>query len=523
MVLINNPPSTEALNLELLMKTTQDPIKKFVILGGGTSGWLAAAMIGNIFKHSDVEVELVESADVGIIGVGEATIPPLLKTIEALGIDQVDFIKATQSTFKWGIQFENWHTLGASYFHPFGTLGRDIDGHNFYQCWLKSKAEGDNSPLMSHSPENILSENNRFFLPFEAANTPLASANYALHLDAVLVGKYLRKFSENIGVKRTVGHVESVNKNNTGYIESLRLKDGTLIEGEFFIDCTGFKGLLIEGALQTGYDDWSQYLPCNRAVTVQTHNIAETKPYTIAKAQDAGWTWRIPLQHRTGNGYVFCDKYCSDEQAITALLETVDGEVIGSPRIIPFVTGVRKKTWHKNCLALGLAQGFLEPLESTAIHLVSKSLALFIQMFPDKTCNENLANEFNRRVHADYEEIRDFLVLHYCTTSREDTDFWRWCKNMDIPKTLQEKLDFFKVAGGLKPGIEELFQPTSWYAVLTGMNVIPENYNSTIDALDYQKLKISMDKGKQAIVDTVMKQPSHDQFIQKYCSAKKPS
>ena len=504
------------------MKPTKNPIKKFVIVGGGTAGWLAAATLGNIFRDSDVEIELVESDQVGIIGVGEATIPPLLKTIESLGIDQVDFIKKTQATFKWGIDFQDWHTKGESYFHPFGTLGRDIDGHDFYHCWLKSKSEGDETPLMTYSPENILSQHNRFFLPFNAKNTPLAGANYALHLDAALVGDYLRDFAEGVGVKRTLGHVEQIDKNDHGYIDSLILKDGKKIPGDFFVDCSGFKGLLIEGALKTGYDDWSHFLPCNRAVTVQTENISDPAPYTIAKAQGAGWTWRIPLQHRTGNGYVFCDKYASDEEATATLLSSVEGTVIGAPRIIPFVTGIRKQAWNKNCLALGLAQGFLEPLESTAIHLVSKTLALFVRTFPDKDCNQTLINEFNRRVRVDYEEIRDFLVLHYCTTEREDTEFWRWCKNMEIPNTLQKKLDYFKVAGGLIPGVEELFQPTSWYAVMTGMNVIPERYNSTIDVLDYQKLQLSMNKGKQALLDTVMKQPSHGEFLQKYCPAPKP-
>jgi len=504
------------------MQVTQDAIKKFVIVGGGTAGWVAAATLANIFKTSDVSVELVESADIGIIGVGEATIPPLLDTIRSLGIDEAEFIKATQASFKWGIKFENWQQKEHSYFHPFGGLGQDIDGHNFYQCWLKSKAEGDNTPLMAHSPESVLSDHNRFFLPFNAMGTPLAGARYALHLDAELVVRYLRDFCENIGVKRTVGHVETALTNNNGFIEQLLLKDGQKIQGDFFIDCTGFKSLLIEDALKTGYEDWSKYLPCNRAVTVQTKSVGQTTPYTISRAQDAGWTWRIPLQHRTGNGYVFCEKYCSDEEAIRTLLDNIEGEPVTEPRIIPFVTGMRKKAWNKNCLALGLAQGFVEPLESTAIHLVSKTLAFFVRMFPDKNCDEVLINEFNRRVRADYEEIRDFLILHYCTTQRNDTDFWRWCQQMDIPDSLQKRIDFFKKSGGLIPGVEELFQPTSWYAVFDGMGIVPENYNSTLDALDYSKLKMSLDSGKKALIDVVKKQPTHDEFLQKYCPAPMP-
>ncbi|MDN4502532.1 tryptophan 7-halogenase [Alteromonadaceae bacterium BrNp21-10] len=504
------------------MHTTENPIKKFVIVGGGTAGWIAAATIANIFKHTDVRIELVESDDIGIIGVGEATIPPLLATIRSLGIDEAEFIKATQASFKWGIQFVDWHTKGESYFHPFGSIGRTIDGHDFYQCWLKTQAEGDNTPLMAHSPESVLSEHGRFFLPFKAMNTPLAGAQYALHLDSTLVGRYLRNFAENLGVQRTEGLIENVTQDDDGWITGVSLKSGQHIAGDFFIDCSGFRGLLIEQTLNTGYNDWSEYLPCNRAVTVQTKKIHPLRPYTVATAREAGWTWRIPLQHRTGNGYVFCDKFCSDKEAIQTLLNTIDGEPLGEPRIIPFVTGMRKKSWHKNCLALGLAQGFLEPLESTAIHLVSKTLALFVRMFPDRECNPLIMDEFNRRVRADYQEIRDFLVLHYCASDRVDTEFWRWCKNMKVPPSLQRKLDYFQVAGGLIPGVEELFQPSSWYAILTGMAILPNSYNPTVDALDYKKLQQSLNAGKQAIENIVQQQPSHEDFIKEYCQAPSP-
>ncbi len=505
-----------------MIKITQEPINKFVIVGGGTAGWIAAATLARIFKDSPVTIDLIESDEVGVIGVGEATIPPLLATIQSLGIDEVEFIKATQASFKWGIKFEDWRQVGQSYFHPFGSLGKTIDGHDFFQCWLKAKAEGDQTPLMAHSPESILSDHGKFYLPFKAMKTSLAGAQYALHLDSILVGQFLRKFSENIGVNRIEGHVNQVIQDDKGYINKVILKSGDSIEGDFFIDCTGFSGLLIEQTLKTGYEDWSHYLPCNRAVTVQTEKYAEIMPYTISKAQDSGWTWRIPLQHRTGNGYVFCDKYCNDQQAIDTLMMTIDGSPTMSPKVIPFTTGMRRKAWNKNCLALGLAQGFVEPLESTAIHLVSKTLAFFVRMFPDKQCDEKLINEFNRRVRIDYEEIRDFLILHYCTTEREDSEFWRWCKNMSIPDSLQNRIDFFKVAGGLIPEAEALFQSTSWYAIFTGMGVLPKKYNSTIDALDYQKLAMTLSKGKQSIVNCVQQQPSHEDFIRQYCQADRP-
>lgn len=505
------------------MQVTQDPIKKILIVGGGTAGWIAAATLGNIFKKSALCIELVESEEIGIIGVGEATIPPLLATIRSLGIDEVEFIQATQASFKWGIKFVDWGNKGEAYFHPFGALGRSIDGHDFYQCWLKSRAEGDNTPLMAHSPEAMLSEQGRFFMPFKAMHTLLAGAQYALHLDSALVGKYLRQFAENLGVTRVEGKVERVESKPDGDIDRVMLASGQALQADFFIDCSGFKGLLIEQTLRSGYEDWSAWLPCNRAVTVQTANVAAPLPYTVATAREAGWTWRIPLQHRTGNGYVFCDKFCSDQQAIDTLLAAVQGPILTEPHIIPFVTGIRKQVWNKNCLALGLAQGFLEPLESTAIHLVSKTLALFVRMFPDNKGDQIQKDEFNRRVLADYQEIRDFLVLHYCTTQRRDSAFWRHCATMAIPASLQQKIDFFSVAGGLIPGVEELFQATSWYAVFTGMGILPARYNPTIDALDYRKLRLSMQRGQQALMQAVQQQPSHEAFLQQYCRAPKPA
>jgi tryptophan halogenase len=502
------------------MKTTEDPIEKIVILGGGTAGWLAAATIGNIFKNTQMKIELIESDDIGIVGVGEATIPPIITILESLGIDLVDFIKETQASFKLGIKFEDWGVVGDSYFHPFGTLGQSIDGFDFYQCWLKCKADNDKTPLMAHSPESVLAEQGKFFLPHKAVNTPLSRAFYALHLDSSLAGKYLRKFAQNIGVIRTEGMVDQVNLHPNGNISNLMLKDGQQIAGDFFIDCSGFHGKLIEKTLNTGYESWAEYLPCNKAVTVQTKSVGPTPPFTTSTAKEAGWMWHIPLQHRTGNGYVYCDKYISDEQAKQTLLASVEGEVITEPRIIPFTTGMRKKSWVKNCLSLGLAQGFIEPLESTAIHLVSKSIAHFIRLFPTKNTNSALINQFNQNVRADYEEIRDFLVLHYCKTSRTDSEFWRWCKNMELPETLEQKLNLFKASGALNIKDEELFRPTSWYAVLEGLAVKPDNYNPTLNVWDVEKLKHILAQGQQGLKTITEQQPSHDQFINEYCKAK---
>jgi len=374
---------------------------------------------------------------------------------------------------------------------------------------------------MAHSPESVLASQGKFFLPHKAQNTPLARTFYALHLDSSLVGKYLRKYAQQRGVIRVEGKVEKVNQHNNGAIASLILQQGNEVAGDFFIDCSGFKGVLIEETLNSGYQSWSKYLPCNKAVTVQTKNVGDIPPYTLSKAQSAGWQWKIPLQHRTGNGYVYCDKYISDEQATQTLLDNIEGEILTAPRVIPFTTGIRNKPWMQNCLSLGLAQGFIEPLESTAIHLVSKTIAHFIRMFPTKDVNQTLIDQFNSSVHADYEEIRDFLVLHYCQTSREDTEFWRWCKGMEIPDTLANKLKFFKASGGLMIKNEELFQPTSWYAVLNGLGVMPDSYNPTLDNWDTEILQNILTKGRQGLVDIAKQQPNHDDFIHNYCKAKR--
>ncbi|GLX79158.1 tryptophan halogenase [Thalassotalea insulae] len=501
------------------MNRAQDAIKKIVIVGGGTAGWLAAATIGNIFKNSQLQIELVESDDIGVIGVGEATVPPIINILSSLGIDLAEFVKATQGSFKLGIKFDGWSQQGKSFFHPFGSLGRTINDYDFFQCWLKCRAEGDNTPLMAHSPEAVLAEQEKFFIPFEAQNTPLARVLYALHFDASLAGKFLRKFAEGIGIKRTEGTVEQVNQTEDGTIAAVTLKSGQVVTGDFFIDCTGFRGLLIEQTLATGYDDWSHYLPCNKAVAVQTENTGATLPYTISSAKEAGWTWRIPLQHRTGNGYVYCDKYVSDEQAKRTLLESVDGKLLTEPRVIPFTTGMRKQAWVKNCLSLGLAQGFLEPLESTAIHLVSKSIAYFIQMFPSRHYQPALVEEYNRRIAMDYQEIRDFLVLHYCTSQRDDSDFWRWCRSMKIPPSLQYKMDYFKASGKAIVSHEQLFQSSSWYAIYQGMGIKPNSYNPTLDLWQPEKLQAILDSGKQGLIEIAAKQPSHDEFLVKYCQA----
>jgi tryptophan halogenase len=497
-----------------------NPLRKIVIVGGGTAGWIAAAMMGHHFQGKLAQIELVESDDIGTIGVGESTIPPFITLLRNLGIDEQHFIQSTQASFKLGISFRDWWRKGESYFHPFGSIGGTIDIHEFYQCWLKAKLDGHPSGLQDFAPASVMAEHGRFMLPFKAQRTMIAGANYALHVDAKLVAQYLRRFAEAKGVKRTEGIVTEVKtRPSDGFVERLVLKSGQEVEGDFFIDCSGFRALVIEKALGVGYVDWSDVLFCDRAVAVQTENKGATHPFTIAEAQDFGWRWRIPLQHRTGNGYVFCSKYISDEEATAVLMSKVDGEALTKPMVIPFRTGVRERIWEKNCLSVGLASGFIEPLESTAIHLVYRAIDFLFRFMPDRDCAPELAAEFNRRMRADYEEIRDFIVLHYCATDREDTEFWRRCKSLTPPQSLHERMALFSESGALREGLDELFRNPSWQSVLDGMRVRPKRYNALVDRMSYSVIQSTLDQSAPLLAQFVQTLPTHDQFLREHCPA----
>jgi tryptophan halogenase len=496
-------------------------LRKIVILGGGTAGWIAAAGLVNKLQNRFTEVILIESDDIPTIGVGEATIPPLRTFLKSLKIDEKDFIQHTQATFKLGIKFKNWHHQGDAYYHPFGKTGVVIEGNEFYRCWDKARAEGYQSNFTDFCPSVTMCERQRFARDEDVPKESFVSgATYAYHFDAGLVAKYLRRYSEARGVKRIEGKVISVQQDTQGFIQSLFLASGEKVDGDFFIDCSGFRGMLIEETLQSGYIPWDDYLLCDRAVTVQTENTEDIPPYTVANAKDSGWTWRIPLQHRTGNGYVFCSKYCSDEQALQMLSDSLRGQKqLTEPKIISFVTGVRKKIWNKNCLALGLASGFLEPLESTAIHLVMKSLDVFMTMLPDRQQNTVLSKEFNRIMHREYEDIRDFIILHYCTTERQDSPFWQHCKTMTIPDSLAEKIALFRARGIIYYNPYDLFKQVNWYAVFEGMKVYPQQQDPATELIDMQKTINILNQMKTLVGETVDKLPSHQQYLDTYCPA----
>lgn len=508
------------------MQTTQNPIASICIVGGGTAGWMAAALLSNIHKGTATKITLIESPDIATIGVGEATVPSFMAFLASANINPKAFIEATAGTFKLGIRFDDWHKKAHNFFHPFGKIGRPIDGHDFYQLWLKTLAQGDTAHfksltrLMDHSPSAIMAEQQRFMLEEQLRATPLETYGYALHLDAVLAARYLRDVSLANGVRRIEATVNAVQLDARNFIESIRLNDGAFVGADFFIDCTGFKGLLIADSLKIGYDNWSNYLPCNRAVAVQTENTHAPAPFTIATARAAGWTWKIPLQHRTGNGYVFASDYCSDDEATQTLLNAIDGKLVNEPRIIPFVTGKRKKVWHNNCLSLGLASGFLEPLESTAIHLIYRTLVHFIRNYPDRDFSPALEQECNAQIDQDYTEVRDFIILHYCTSQRADTEFWCWCQTMPVPDSLREKLDRFRLRGHLERNSENLFGVDSWLSILEGMQIRPQKYHPLVDALNGEKVAQSLMQGKQAIFDTALRLPLHGDFIQKSCRSK---
>lgn len=489
-------------------------IQRIVILGGGTAGWLAAAMLSHHFRRELCRVELVESETVGTIGIGESTVPPFVGLIRRLGIDERDFVRATQATYKLGIKFVDWRHRDGRYFHPFGVLGGRIGSHDFYQCWLKARSLGETAGLQDFSPCSVMAENGRFYPPGRAWNTPIGGANYALHVDAGEVARYLRGYAEARGVVRTEGEVVRAHRRADGFIESLELADGRRLAGDFFIDCSGFRALLIGGTLGVGFNDWSDYLPCDRAVAVKTRRTEPAPPYTLATARRAGWTWRIPLRHTVGHGYVYAGRFSSDAQARSTLLQALEGSPpLDEPRLIPFMTGHRREIWAKNCLALGLASGFVEPLESTSIHMIGRGMDFFLRYFPDRDCDPALIREYNRRVIADYEEVRDFILLHYCTTAREDSPFWRWCRQITLPDSLRERIELFRSHGALRDGVDELFRATSWQSVFEGMGIRPGKYCPRVDHLEPEQIRAGLQTARAAIRGMVRSLPSHDEYL----------
>lgn len=487
-------------------------VSKVIIAGGGTAGWMTAAALGKMLGKT-VDITLVESDDIPTVGVGEATIPTLLTFHQLLEINEQEFLKATNATFKLGIAFESWRNVSEDYIHSFGWTGKDHWAAGFQHFWLKGVQQGIAKPFGQYCTELVAAQENKFAI---VGNNAL---NYAYHIDAGKYAMFLREFSEKFGVVRHEGKIDEVEKDSQGNIAALRLGRGERLEADLFIDCTGFRGLLIEQALHTGFDDWSHFLPCDRAIAVQTESMGEPIPYTRSIARDAGWQWRIPLQSRVGNGHVFCSRYMSEDEGIATLLNNIEGKPINDPRVIRFTTGMRRKHWNKNCVAIGLSSGFIEPLESTSIHLIQRAIVRLIQMFPHQGVSQADVNEFNQQMMFEIENIRDFIVLHYHVTNRDDTPFWRYVAGMDIPESLQHRLDLFKETGRVFKVPTELFGENSWIQVMLGQGMVPEQYHPVVDNLSDDELKSFLSSIDADVQRKVAQLPEHQRFIDHYCRA----
>ncbi len=492
-------------------------VKKVVILGGGTAGWISAALLKKVVGQN-LEVELIESDAIGTVGVGEATIPPIRLLNNVLGINEAEFLKETKASIKLAIKFENWRVPGESYFHTFGAPGKSMAFCQFHHFWQRAKTLGHKLDLWDYDLNYLCAIEGKFAQI--NSKDPILELPYAYHFDAGLYARFLRKFSEKMGVKRSEGMVERViQDDNSGYITELVLADGRRIGGDLFIDCSGFRALLIQQAMGAGFDDWSHYLPCDRAVAIPSERHEHTLPYTRSIAHKAGWQWRIPLQHRNGNGLVYSSAHCSDDEALSTLMENLDTRAIGEPNLIRFKTGRRRKQWVRNVVSVGLASGFLEPLESTSIHLIQSAIVRLIHLFPHQGINASGVNEYNQQSRLEFEQIRDFLILHYHVNERTDSRFWRDMREMEIPASLAHKMALFADNGQLFREQNDLFLESSWLQVMLGQGISPKDYHPLANNMSDSQLLDMLAKIKAIKDDPLGKLPGHDAFLRKFCGA----
>jgi tryptophan halogenase len=495
------------------MMSGNQHIKRIAIVGGGTAGWMAASILARAMPGTGCAISVVESPDIGTVGVGEATIPPILDLLRFLSINEADFVRYTNATYKLGIKFTDWAAMGHSYWHPFGTFGTSINLRPFHHAWHKGRAAGLAPRFNDFSLCAALGDAGKFRFPDASAQSPAAGLRYALHFDAALVAQYLRAYSEKLGVvrlERTVGHVTQT---PDGLIEELVFDDGSRIAADLFIDCSGFRGVLIEQTLKTGYIDWSDWLPCDRAVAMPTQLAASRPPYTEANARKAGWRWRIPLQQRAGNGYVYSSMHISDAEALDDLLTAVSEKPLADPRFLRFVTGRRKLFWNGNCIALGLASGFLEPLESTSIHLVMSGLYKLLEHFPTMDFAQSNIDSYNNELIAEVERVRDFIVLHYCLTQRNDAPLWLQCRRMTLPDSLRERIELYRCTGRIRQKAGELFTDLSWFYIFEGMGVRPDNYDPLMDVVPLPKLREIFSSLAQATFLASQSARAHDSYF----------
>ena len=495
-------------------------VNKVVILGGGSAGWMTAAALATVLKNNYAEIVLIESQNIGTVSVGEATIPQIALFNSILGIDENEFVRETQATFKLGIEFANWKQKGHTYMHPFGNFGADMDAIQFHHYWLKMFQKGQAEDLDAYSLAAVAAKQGRFMRPQNRGNSPLSKIAYAFHFDATLYAKYLRKIAVSRGVTRIEAKMEDVCIRDTdGFIDSLVLDNGQVINGDLFIDCSGFNGLLIDKTLKSGFEDWSHWLPCDSAIAMPCSAKHDVYPYTVSTAQEAGWTWRIPLQHRIGNGYVFPSQFVDTQKAIDVLTQQMENAPLNEPNILRWKTGMRKEFWVKNCIAIGLSAGFIEPLESTGLHLIQAGIAKLLGMFPYQGCEQVEIDAYNEQTRLEMERIRDFIILHYAATEREDTEFWRYCKNMPVPDYLRQKIDLYKANGRIYRHGTELFNETSWLAVMNGQGIMPKGYHPLVDTLSEAEIHSRLVHIKQVIDNSVNVMPTQAAFIDRYCKA----
>jgi tryptophan halogenase len=494
-------------------------VKSVVIAGGGTAGWMAAAAIARVLGPR-LTITLVESSEIGIVGVGEATIPAIAHFNRMVKLDEDEFLRATQGTFKLGIEFVDWWEKGHEYMHAFGPVGRDLAYIPFHHYFLREAGLRNGAgSLWDYSLNWVAAKQNRFTRLTQVPGTPLAGLAWAFHFDASLYAAYLSRLAQGMGVRRTDAKIAGVLQHADGDVRALKLEDGRELEADFFIDCTGFRGLLIEQALKTGYEDWSRWLPCDRAWAVPSANTSPLTPYTRATAREAGWQWRIPLQHRTGNGHVYCSAEISDERARETLLAHLDAPVLAEPRLIRFVTGRRKLLWNRNVVCMGLASGFLEPLESTSIHLIQVTIQRLILLFPHVGDNEERRREFNRAAAAEYEYIRDFIILHYHANNRVGDPFWDACRNMAIPDSLRHRIELFRETAGIFCAADDLFQHSSWLQVLLGQGVLPQSTHPFVEAVAPHDREGYLRDLRRLVAQAAGSLPLHADFIAKNCRA----
>jgi tryptophan halogenase len=489
-----------------------------VIVGGGTAGWMAAAALTSLLPAQRCRVRLIESEEIGTVGVGEATLPHITTFNDSIGISEAEMMRRTNATFKLAIEFVDWGSRGSSYMHPFGVHGRREGGLAFQHRWVRAMQAGHALDLEEHSFAVAAGRANRFAFPSEDPAAIESTYSYAYHFDAALYAEVLRELAESRGAQRLEGKVVEVSLDKErGDIESLRLQSGEVIAGDFFIDCSGFRSLLLGQTLGVGYEEWTKWLPCDRAWAVPSPRVGELTPYTRSTALEAGWQWRIPLQHRTGNGYVFSTGFISEDEAAARVLGNLEAPASAEPRLLRFAAGRRDRTWEKNCLAVGLASGFLEPLESTSIYLIQAAILHLIPLFPEKRVDPVLPVEFNRRIDVEYERIRDFLILHYHANSRDDAELWRYCRNMAVPDSLTERMELFVHRGFIEEYRDGLFSPASWLSVYAGQGLRPARYDPLLDNVPIPRMVEELDALRREIRGGVARMLPHAQFVDGYC------